>query len=105
MKHIKTNYIEFINESSDNKPLVDRIYKFIDKYAAISPNWDGIEDDEKYTCPDVYTLIMCAKQLEQGVKPYMCNSDWGCGGYKPYTSKEGKEEHDAIVSEVYKLIR
>jgi len=33
-----------------------------------------------------------------------CWSEWSGGGYKPYSSKEGKEEHDYLVREIYKII-
>ena len=26
------------------------------------------------------------------------------GGYKPYSSKKGREEHDYLVKEIYKII-
>lgn len=84
--------------------LANRIKIFIDTYAAISPNWRVDEDVDKYTAPDIYELLLCAHLLEKGGKPVKCFSDWGSGGYKPYISKEGKEEHDYLVKEIYKII-
>lgn len=87
------------------KELSERIYKFIDKYAGIKPDWCEIEGiDEKYTSPDAYEMLSCAELLQKGLKPKKCFSDWGSGGYTPYTSKEGKQEHDYLVREIYKII-
>ena len=86
------------------KELVERIEKFIEKYAAISPNWDGESIDEKYTSPDAYQLLYCAELLNAGIKPTRCWSEWESGGYKPYSSKEGREEHDNIMNEINKII-
>lgn len=75
-------------------------------YAGISPNWTVFDSvDEKYTSPDVYELLACATLLEKGIKPIKCFSDWGSGGYTPYTSKIGKDEHDFLIKEIYKIIK
>lgn len=88
------------------KNLSSRIYNFLNKYAAISPNWDAEydADEEKYTCPDASEMRSCADLLSQDITPHKCHSDWGCGGYKPYSSKEGREEHDLLIVEIYKII-
>lgn len=86
------------------KNLIDRIYKFIEKYADISPNWDGESEDGKFTSPDAYEMIRCADELKSGIKPLRCWSEWSSGGYKPYSSKEGREEHDYLLKEIYKII-
>ncbi len=89
---------------SDNPfVLAARIEMFIEKYAAISPNYKG-EFDEKYTGPDPYQLVAAAELLKQGTKPTHCFSEWGSGCYKPYTSAEGREEHKNIVTRVYQII-
>ena len=85
--------------------LSKRIYAFLDKYACVSPNWDGVSEDEKYTSPDVYELLNCAVLLDKGLKPTSCWSEWNSGGYKPYLSKEGKEEHNSIVKEIQQIIK
>ena len=46
----------------------------------------------------------CADMIGKGLKPEQCWSEWSGGGYKPYSSKEGKEEHDYLVREIYKII-
>ena len=86
------------------KELSERIYKFIDKYAGIRPDWDGESEDEKFTSPDASQMKYCADMLKQDKIPFRCFSEWGSGGYKPYSSKEGRDEHDKLVKEIYKLI-
>lgn len=92
---------KILREQTDYRDLSKRIYKFIDKFAGISPNYDPeYDDDEKYIGPDPYELIRAAKQLERGSLPKFPRSDWGSGSYKPYTSTEGKREHDAILTAI-----
>ena len=86
------------------KELAERIFTFVEKYAVISPNWDDENGEDKFTSPDVYQMLSCANELQRGNKPSRCFSEWGSGGYKPYTSKEGREEHDYLVKEIYKII-
>lgn len=87
------------------KPLADRIYKFIDDYAAVSPNWDGYDRTEKYTSPDTYEMLASFNQLLIGNIPKNpCGSEWSGGCYKPYSSQVGKEEHDYLVKEINKLV-
>ena len=89
------------------KELAKRIYKFLDKYAGLRPDWNFEFDDEedKYTSPDASQMEYCADMLNTGQKPLQCFSEWGSGGYQPYTSKEGKVEHDYLVKEIYKIIK
>lgn len=77
--------------------LYDRIYKFLKQYAAKTKEGD-------YNSPDAYQLEACADLLKSGQKPSRCFSEWGSGGYKPYSSKTGQEEHDYLVKELYKII-
>lgn len=86
------------------KELAERIWVFIETYAAISPNWDDENGEDKFTGPDVYQLLNCANQLDREEKPTRCFSEWGSGCYTPYTSKEGRAEHDYLVKEIYKII-
>lgn len=89
------------------KQLAKRIYSFLEKYAGIRPDFDPQyeEDYEKYTSPDASMLRYCADMLNQEKIPQQRPfSQWSSGGYKPYTSKEGKEEHDYLVKEIYKII-
>lgn len=102
------NFKDFLSENNIEymKDLASRIRKFIDEYAGISPNWDpeDPEDDSKYTSPDASMLVMAADVLEKGEIPLRCWSEWGNGGYNPYSSKEGKAEHDIIMKELNALI-
>lgn len=88
------------------KQLAKRIYIFLEKYAGIRPDFNPEydEDYEKYTSPDASMMRYCADMLNEEKKPERCFSEWGSGGYEPYTSKEGKEEHDYLVKEIYKII-
>lgn len=94
-------------DKKELKTLSNRIKVFLDTYANIRPDYDEDYDDEdeKYTSPDASMLKHCADVLSLGQIPTECWSEWSSGGYRPYTSKEGKLEHDSIVSEIYKLIK
>ncbi len=110
MKHVNS-FVNFhkTNEAIANDDWVDlsnRIYDFVNKYACISPNYDEADDEsDKYTSPDAYEMLACANLLKNGIKPHKCWSEWGSGGYKPYTSKEGKAEHDKLLSEINTIIK
>lgn len=86
--------------------LAYRIYNFLEIYACLNPNWDAKYDEvcEKYTSPDAAQLRECADLFLKGIKPKQAHSDWESGGYKPYTSKEGKKEHNEILKQIYKFI-
>lgn len=88
------------------KKLSDRIYSFLDKFAAIRPDFDAKYDDEdeKFTSPDASYMKHCADLLSKGIKPENCWSEWSSGGYKPYTSKEGFDEHESLIKEIYNII-
>ena len=107
-KYVKTKFIPMkkMEEFIEMKKLVDRIYQFIDKYAGIRPDWDAQYDDEddKFTSPDASQMKYCADMISKGLNPQQCWSEWSSGGYKPYSSKEGREEHDYLVKEIYKII-
>lgn len=81
----------------NTKLLAKRIRDFLEKYA-------GKDEDGEYTSPDAYQLHAVATRIEQGMPIVRCWSEWGSGGYKPYTSTEGRQEHDLICAEVEKLI-
>ena len=106
MKKLFITLESFVEDSDSRyKELSERIIKFVDKYAGLNPNYE--EDDKnspRYTSPDTYELLTAADLLSQGIKPKKCFSDWGSGGYKPYLSKEGREEHDAIIKDIYRII-
>ena len=85
--------------------LSNEIKSFVEKYAAINPNFDPEYDDDEdtYTGPDVGELLDAAMQLKRGVKPTRIHSDWGSGCYKPYTSKDGKMQHNSILKRIRNL--
>lgn len=94
---VADNNIKLIQE------LADRIYRFINTYAQVSPDYDGT--NKKYKNVDVLSLIACADCLKEGKKPKECFSSWSCSGaYTPRYSKEGKAEHDYLIREIYKII-
>lgn len=86
--------------------LAARIIDFLEKYAKIRPDWDAVYDEEedKFTSPDASMLKYCADMLYMDKKPLSCFSEWSSGGYGPYSSVEGREEHDTIVKEIYTII-
>lgn len=91
-----------ITETAHLQELADRIYKFIDSFAQVSKNFNGT--NEKYTNPDVRSLLNCADMLKKGQKPKICFSLWKCSGaYEPQFSKEGQQEHDYLISEIENL--
>lgn len=75
-----------------------RIRKFLITYA-------GKTEDDEYTSPDAGCLEGIADMIKQDLKIYSIPfSEWGSGGYKPYLSKEGREEHDFLIREIEKII-
>ena len=94
------------NQIVKNERLAKRIYKFLDKFAGIKPNWnpEADEDDSKYTSPDASHMRYCADMISAGMKPSHCWSEWGSGGYTPYSSKAGRTENDFLLSAIYKII-
>lgn len=91
------------------KALAERIRAFLDTYAGILPDFDASDYnplyDDKYTSPDAHGLLSVAMLIEAGKQvKYMPNSSWGSGGYKPYTSNAGYQEHEAIMLEIKNLI-
>jgi hypothetical protein len=97
--------MEKVDKYIHMKQLSERIYKFIEKYASIRPDYDPEYDDDKYTSPDASIMKYCADMLSKGLKPDQCHSSWESGGYKPYSSKDGREEHDYLVKKIYKIIK
>jgi hypothetical protein len=104
-------FVEIINKVAKadlvrnlpNNDLPQRIQSFLDKYAVLNPNKED-DLDAKYTSPDAHQIQSAAILLSNGIIPSRCFSEWSSGGYKPYSSKEGREEHDSLVKEVYSII-
>lgn len=101
------NFKLFEQENNEMHMLANRIYKFLDKYAGIKADYDPEydSDDEKYSSPDAAMLRYFADSLMKGNVVDRCWSEWSGGGYKPYSSREGRNEHDDIMSQVYKMIK
>lgn len=97
----------FEQESTEMKQLADRIYTFLSKYAGIKPDFDNKydSDEDKYTSPDASMLRYFADSLMKGIIADRCWSEWSGGGYKPYSSREGRTEHDDIMNNIYQLIK
>lgn len=57
--------------------LAERIYKFIDQYVGIRPDWNVKNDNEhdKFTSPDASQMKYCADMLKKGIKPQQCWSE------------------------------
>ncbi len=79
------------------KELAIRIRKFLDTYAVKPTHLDG-----QFNGPDPSMLEHAADCLEQGIEPDRVWSEWGSGCYKPYSSTEGRKEHDEIIKELSK---
>lgn len=78
--------------------LQDRIRAFLKTYA-------GTTEEGDYTSPDAYQLEAAAELLEQGKKLNdMPWSEWGSGGYRPYTSETGRKEHESILKALRKAL-
>jgi hypothetical protein len=88
-------------EKSQELILADRIDKFLETYG----KKDAIYEEE-WSSPDACELEYvsdCMKMNGQITRlPW---SEWGSGGYGPYTSKEGRTEHDAIIKLISVLVK
>lgn len=72
--------------------LAEKIEKFLETYGK-----RAADEPEEWSSPDAAELEACAMLLRAGKKiPRHPWSEWGSGGYGPYTSKEGRAEHDEI---------
>jgi hypothetical protein len=78
----------------NKEKLIKRIEDFLAKYAR--KNNEG-----EYTSPDAYQLECSMKELKStGNITTFPWSEWGSGGYHPYTSKKGFKEHETILKEI-----
>lgn len=80
--------------------LAKEINDFLFEYATTNPN----SEELVYTFPDTHELKYCADMLEKNKIPTRCSSEWGSGGYKPYSSQKGQTEHNYLVKTVKELI-
>lgn len=82
----------------NKQQLAKEIREFLAKYAGRVP-----DRPDEYTSPDAYQLEMAATLLEQNKNVQYINSSWQSGGYKPYTSEEGRKLHDSLINRCKKL--
>lgn len=91
---------------AEDRILAGRIYKFLDMYGvrepsnltpseSLFPHWNG---------PDSTMLDGFANALIYQSKLFYPHSEWGSGCYKPYTSIEGKTEHDELLKLINKRL-
>ena len=79
------------------KRLAKRIRVFLKTYAKKT-------EDGEWNSPDAYQLEACANILETDELPHAIPfSEWGSGGYYPYTSKAGQREHSQILVKIANL--
>ena len=82
--------------------LAVQIEKFLKEYAGTVPDGDELE----YTSPDAYQLEHAAKILRSGGKLLVLLwSEWGSGGYRPYSSKVGRAIHEDIMDSLRELVK
>ena len=80
-----------------NKELSNKIKAFLTVYGKRAAMYDQCDEPE-WNSPDAAELEMDAKLIELGLPvPRYPWSDWGSGGYSPYTSITGRVDHDNIV--------
>lgn len=88
---------------SDEIELADEIMRFLDKHANSSASYDPEVDEpgDRYSSPDACELHVAAERLRRGMgidrSPW---SEWGSGGYSPYSDKAAREWHDRLVEQV-----
>lgn len=77
------------------------IRRFLKIYAKRSA-----DDPQEWSCPDAYALETAATELENfGDLSRIPFSEWGSGGYGPYTSEIGRAEHEDILTACKKFLK
>jgi hypothetical protein len=77
-----------------------RIDAFLAEYGKRSA-----DDGKEWSSPDASELEACSTVLKSGKFPSRYPwSEWGSGGYGPYTSKQGRREHDDILKVLGNII-
>lgn len=81
------------------------IHIFLGLYAH-KPAHRADDPDGPYTGPDPSCMEAWANQITAGIIPDRAPfSEWGSGCYRPIHSKEGRAEHDRIISEISAYLR
>ncbi|WP_327209893.1 hypothetical protein [Rhizobium leguminosarum] len=89
--------------TTDALELSDEIMRFLDAHANSSASYDPEYDEpgERYSSPDASELHVVAARLRAGVEidrvPF---SEWGSGGYSPYSDQDARRLHDEIVDKI-----
>lgn len=82
--------------------LAAEIRQFLSQYATRSAN-----DPEMYSSPDAHQLEAFANLLESDheidLNKHYPFASWGSGGFKPYTSREGRRWLDEILDKISAL--
>ncbi len=84
------------------KELSEEILVFLEKYA-VRNSQEPDDYTSPYSSPDADELFAAAKLLELEKTPISVYSSWESGGYKPFSSKEGREWHDSLVKKINSL--
>jgi len=79
---------------TDTKQLAADIRTFLAKYGKKDAN-----EPLEWNSPDAAALELAAGVFEvNALLRHVPHSEWGSGGYYPYTSKEGKRQHDDLIA-------
>jgi hypothetical protein len=84
------------------KELSGEILAFLEKYA-VRNSEEPDDYTSPYSSPDADQLFAAAKLLELEKTPIPVYSSWESGGYKPFSSKEGREWHDSLFKQINSL--
>jgi hypothetical protein len=90
-------------DMSEEIELADEIMRFLDKHAKSAASYDPQFDDpaDRYSSPDACELHLAAERLRRGMgidrTPW---SDWGSGGYAPYSDQDAKAWHAELVEKI-----
>lgn len=89
--------------TTDPNELADEIMRFLEAHAKTAASFDPAYDEpaERYSSPDGCELHMVAERLRAGMvidrDPW---SEWGSGGYSPYSDAAAREWHDDLLSRI-----
>jgi transcriptional regulator with XRE-family HTH domain len=101
MKMKKEDLVAASPAPVDAKAVAARIRAFLAKYGK-----RAADDETLWSSPDASELEGVAQLLEADLMPSRYPwSEWGSGGYGPYSSKEGKAEHDEILRLVGEVLK
>lgn len=83
------------------KELAEEIKEFMMAYGKRDAN-----EPSEWNSPDGCMMECAALELEaRGYVSRLPFSDWGSGGYKPYSSKEGEKLHNDLKVKISKFLK